>query len=136
MSRKGRPPKFVNDSNGRPIVGLSYCKSSDRYYATYSKPRKWFATKFKESLFQFQKYLSKQKENEEVVEIYVPQTTHTYQKTGEIEWVDIPDEPVVIPAAYEGDITSIPEILLLQKAREIILSDPIAAPQIYVYQNY
>jgi hypothetical protein len=78
--RKGRPPKFINDPNGRPIVGLSYCKSSDRYYATYSKPRKWFSTELKESLFQFQKYLSKQKEDEAVVEIYVPQTTPTYQK--------------------------------------------------------
>jgi hypothetical protein len=57
----------------------------------------------------------------------VPQTTPTYQKTGEIDWADIPDEPAVIPAAYEGDTTSISEILLFQKAREIILSDPIAA---------
>jgi hypothetical protein len=55
----------------------------------------------------------------------VPQTTPTYQKTGEIDWVDISDEPAVIPAAYEGDTTSIPEILLFQKAREIILNDPM-----------
>ena len=37
--RKGRPPKFVLNPNGRPIVGLSYSKSNKSYYATYSKPR-------------------------------------------------------------------------------------------------
>ena len=27
MSKRGGPPKFVKDPNGRPIVGLSYCKT-------------------------------------------------------------------------------------------------------------
>ncbi len=41
MSKQGRPPKFVNDPNGKPIVGLSHDKGSNCYYATYSKPRVW-----------------------------------------------------------------------------------------------
>ena len=39
MRRRGRPPKFVPDPNGRPIVGLSYNKKNKSFYATYSEPR-------------------------------------------------------------------------------------------------
>jgi hypothetical protein len=37
--RKGRPPKYVRDSRGREIVGLSYHKAVGQYYLTFSDPR-------------------------------------------------------------------------------------------------
>ena len=54
--KKGRPPKFVLDPNGRPIVGLSYHKPTGSYYATYSDPRVYFGTDLAEALFKFRKY--------------------------------------------------------------------------------
>lgn len=54
--RRGRPPKFVLDPNGRPIVGLSYHKATGSYYATYSKPRVWFGSDLGKALFNFRRY--------------------------------------------------------------------------------
>lgn len=125
MAKKGRPCKYVTDPNGRPIVGLS-CYNG-RYYASHSKPRKWFSSDFKESLMMFQRFLNQQKEEEPVVEIYIPHDPEIPSKNGFVEWDEIGVGPAVISAAYPGDTTCLPEILFLEKAREIILTDPILA---------
>jgi hypothetical protein len=127
MAKKGRPPKFVLDPNGRAISGLSYNKSSNCYYATYSKPRVWFSRDFKTSLIEFQKYNSNKSKEQPTVEIQVPFKSPIVHTNGQIDWSDIPDDPPVISAAYEGESTDIPEILFLEKARELILKDPISA---------
>ena len=41
--RKGRPPKFVLDENGKEVYGLSYNNSTNMYYATFSDPRVYFS---------------------------------------------------------------------------------------------
>ena len=70
--RKGRPPKFVSDPNGRPIVGLSHNKTNNSYYATYSNPRVWFGSDLAEALFKFRKYENDQMQEEPVVQIHLP----------------------------------------------------------------
>ncbi len=54
--RRGRPPKYVPDQNGRPVVGLSFSKSNLQYYATHSKPRKYFGHDFSDALIQFRNW--------------------------------------------------------------------------------
>lgn len=41
--RKGRPPRYVLDENGKEVVGLSHNKSTGMYYATFSEPRVYFS---------------------------------------------------------------------------------------------
>jgi len=84
MRRRGRPPKFVLDPNGRPIVGLSCNKNTRCYYATYSNPRVWFARDLTESLFKFRQWENQQKQEEPFVEI--PDLPETIRKTGYINW--------------------------------------------------
>ena len=127
MGRRGRPPKFVLDPNGRPIVGLSYSKSNRCYYATYSNPRVWFARDLAEALFKFRQYENQQQQEEPVVEIPIPDLPQPLKKTGIIEWSDIPDEPPIVPEAYAGETAIVPENLFFQKARNIILTGPIEA---------
>ena len=127
MGRRGRPPKFVLDPNGRPIVGLSYSKSNRCYYATYSNPRVWFARDLAEALFKFRQYENQQQQEEPVVEIPIPDLPQTIRKIGFIEWDEIPNEPPIVPEAYAGETAIVPENLFFQKARNIILTDPIEA---------
>ena len=54
--KRGRPPKYVIGDDGKPIVGLSYQKSDGRYYATHSKPRKYFTTDFHQSMLRFRRW--------------------------------------------------------------------------------
>ena len=68
--KKGRPPKFVLDPNGRPIVGLSYNKRNRSFYATYSEPRVYFGSDLAEALFKFRQYENQQKQ--EVAQPAVP----------------------------------------------------------------
>ena len=41
---KGRPPKYVKDSKGKEIVGLSYNSNNGMFYVTSSHPRHYFKT--------------------------------------------------------------------------------------------
>lgn len=127
MAKRGRPPKFVKDPNGHPIVGLSYNKDIG-YYATYSKPRKSFGTDLSSALFKYRQYRNEQNNENHAVEIRIPDSKDFINKTGEyIDWKNFPDDPPVIPVAYEGETAYIPEILFIQKARELILTDPITS---------
>ena len=130
MRKKGRPPKFVLDPNGRPIVGLSYSKSNNSFYATYSNPRVWFGSDLAEALFKFRQYENQQKEQEPVIEIEIPDSYPPQKnKDGYVEWRDVANEPVVVPEAYAGETAIVPENLFFQKARNIILTNPIEAAQ-------
>lgn len=40
--RRGRPASYVRDRDGRPVVGLSFHKSSGRYYTTHERPPTYF----------------------------------------------------------------------------------------------
>jgi hypothetical protein len=53
-------------------------------------------------------------------------STPNILSSGETDWKDFPNESPIIPAAYAGESTYIPEILFLKTAREMILKDPIA----------
>lgn len=56
---RGRPTKFVKDEKGGIVYGLSALtvkkngKTRLRYYATFSKPRKWFGFKWPAAHFRF-----------------------------------------------------------------------------------
>jgi hypothetical protein len=50
-NKRGRPPKYVNGSDGKPIVGLSYDKNLNQYYATHSKPRVYLGSDNKSAIY-------------------------------------------------------------------------------------
>ncbi len=67
--RPGRPPKFVLDETGKPIVGLSFDKTNNSYYATYSNPRVYFGTDYAKALHEFRKWQNNQAEDQPCVDI-------------------------------------------------------------------
>ena len=127
MAKRGRPPKFVKDENGHPIVGLSYSKHIKSYYATYSKPRKYFGTDFSTALHKFYKYQTAQKGEEPYCHYEIPRSQPYIDKTGFVEWGQVPLDPIVVHQATEGEVASIPEKMIVDLARKLILEDPIAA---------
>lgn len=56
---RGRPPDYVKDRGGKPVVGLSV-SSQGRYYATHSHPRKTFGRDFDQALMGFRQWEAKQ----------------------------------------------------------------------------
>ncbi|HPF41472.1 MAG TPA: hypothetical protein PK093_22780 [Phycisphaerae bacterium] len=68
-TKKGRPPEFVKDDEGADIKGLSSTPikrkgklTGYRYYATYSKPRKYFGSDRQLAIMRFRSWESQQKE--------------------------------------------------------------------------
>jgi len=57
----GRPANYVNDQDGKPIVGLSYHKATDRYYASHSHPRVYFGSDYHQAVFRFRRWEAQQK---------------------------------------------------------------------------
>ncbi len=51
--KRGRPPKYVNGHDGRPIIGLSFSRSNNQFYASHSKPRQYFGSDFDAALMKF-----------------------------------------------------------------------------------
>lgn len=64
---RGREAQYVHDRKGKKIVGLSCNASDGRFYATHSKPRKWFGADFDVALIRFYEWEARQ--NGETVEI-------------------------------------------------------------------
>ena len=125
MGKKGRPAKFVFDETGKPIVGLSIDKKNGSYYATYSKPRQHFGSDYARAVFEYYRFSNQQKAQQPHVEIDIPYTANK-NTGGFVKWAEVELDPVV-PAAYEGDIALIPEVLFLKYTRQLILSDSIQA---------
>ncbi len=59
--KRGRPAKFVEDYEGNPIVGLSLHKADVRYYATGSKPTRYFGTNYDEAIVKFREWQARQR---------------------------------------------------------------------------
>jgi len=124
--RKGRPPKFVLDPNGRPIVGLSYNKANSCYYATYSKPRVYFSTGLADALFKFRQWQNQQAIEEPYMEISLPSPPGS-EGSKIVTWSECCGDPPVIAAAHAGESALIPENVFLEMARNFILKDTINA---------
>jgi hypothetical protein len=124
--KRGRPPKFVYDESGKPIVGLSYDKINKSYYATYSNPRIYFGSDYPTALLEFRKYENSLAKEEPYVEIHLPPPPDV-KGTQIIKWTDLCNDPPIVGQAYPGDILTIPESLFLEAARTLILRDPIDA---------
>lgn len=58
--KRGRPPKYVNGSNDKPIVGLSYDKNTNQYYATHGSPRVYFGSDHKSAIYKFRQWQAEQ----------------------------------------------------------------------------
>ena len=125
VSRRGRPPKFVLDPNGRPITGLSYHKATSSYYATYAKPRVWFGSDFGQALFDFRRHENQQAAEQPYIEVELPYPPDA--KTQVVKWSELCGDPPVIAAAYAGESAFLPESMFFETARNFILKDPITA---------
>lgn len=58
---RGRRPDYVHDRQGKLIPGLSCNASDGRFYATHSKPRKWFGNDFDRALILFREWEARQR---------------------------------------------------------------------------
>jgi len=125
-SRRGRPPKFVTDANGRPTVGLSFNKGNKNYYATFSDPRVYFGCDFANALFQFHRYQNQQTPEQPHIEIELPSAPGSTEPQI-VTWSEVCGDPPVIAAAYAGESTLLPEDLFLETVRKFILKDTINA---------
>ena len=124
--RTGRPPKFVMDPNGRPIVGLSYNKANSCFYATYSKPRVYFSTGLADALFKFRQWENQQAIEEPYMQIDLPCPPGS-EGSKIVRWSECCGDPPVIAVAYAGESALIPENVFLEMARNFILKDTINA---------
>lgn len=63
--KRGRPPKYVIDTDGKPVVGLSYDKSNDIYFNTHFKtegvPKENFGNDYDEAIYLFRQSEAKNK---------------------------------------------------------------------------
>lgn len=57
IKKRGRPPKYARDKNGKEIVGLSYNTANKMYYATFTKPRLYFTTDREEAIEAFNRWI-------------------------------------------------------------------------------
>lgn len=91
---RGRPPQYVNDRNGNPIVGLSrnpetairkkngktYHVTDGRYYATGSKPRVYFGSDFDLAVRRFRAWQARERGQKVEVEYDVPLSPESKKK--------------------------------------------------------
>ena len=71
-ARRGRPAQYVKGRDGKPVVGLSLHRPTGTYYATHSKPRKYFSKDFDQAHFLFRQWELQQQKD----------TTHLHVASG------------------------------------------------------
>ena len=50
---RGRPAKYVSGRDGKPVVGMSFNRSTGQYYSSHAKPRIYFGSDFDQALSRF-----------------------------------------------------------------------------------
>ena len=78
MTTRGRKAEYVKDRMGRVVAGLS-C-SNRRYYATHSKPRKWFGNDFDRAMILFRSWEAQQEGRMIQVTAPLPTMTPAHRK--------------------------------------------------------
>ncbi len=121
IGRRGRPPKYVLGRDKRPVVGLSREKSSKRYYASHSRPRKYFGTNLDQAIMQFRLWESAQGKT---TTILLPNLQPLIAKRDQEEsvregWITKEHAEKRIPWP-----TDVPEDAFYAKCRELILKNP------------
>jgi len=139
---KGRPPKYVQDNQGRPIVGLSYDKANNRYFNTHWKSegvsKETFGSDYHEAIFSFRRWEA-DRNGENAIMIDAEHIQEGYREEHEEfhpskDWIaSLPQE---VQDEWKGkkhvlvsevETAGIPESLFWQHARELILSDIVEA---------
>ena len=98
--RGGPQPKYVKGRDGLMIVGLSLHKPSGRYYATHSKPRKYFGTDFDEAVARFRAWEA-DRNGRTLIPVRIPDPTEPAKvRLGKLPEPALPNEP--LPASDVG----------------------------------
>ncbi len=128
--RKGRPPKFVRDHQGREIHGLSYHKSSESYYATF-EPSIRFGRDFDLAVMRFRQWQAEQ--GKQRLHLGVPFgglpggfTDWQADPSPEVGEFWSSEHEVIVPIG-QGDLISVPPEIVWKQARTMILKDPLEA---------
>lgn len=124
--RKGRPPNFVKDEKGHPVIGLSSLpvrnKAGEllryRYYATSTKPRVYFGYDAKEAIAEFRRWQSKNKDERVLLEYPLAgdalRMTNAKRKKLGMQPYPVTEAPIR---------NSIPESTFWQKVAEVFSTD-------------
>lgn len=136
---RGRPPKYVLDPQGRPVVGLSHDKANNRYFNTHYnkegvKKENFGNGDYSLAIFEFMQWNAKKKGEQSVnvdakdisngvrtepIEFEPPQWLIDMQPTEEMKRQHR-EQPILF---RQIETRKIPESLIWQKARELILFD-------------
>jgi hypothetical protein len=161
--KRGRPPKYVNGPDGKPIVGMSFDKHTNQYYLTHSNPRIYLGSNYENALFKFNQIEKKKTVYHIIDSDKIKQGTRiTLYPDGEItprkgeshesvlkriEEADkmmrrrLEEDPDGLEKRLILDEKLIPEEFIWDRARKLILSDHIEAskklgiPQIAYLEN-
>lgn len=126
---RGGQPDYVIGRDNRQIKGLSYSQWDEKYYATHSRPRKWFGRDFNTALIAFRAWESQQ--SGETVTVTLRETP-----VERLDWT--PPERAFVNAAHcdrGQEVSHLAERRIADKATywagvlENILLDPAEAAQ-------
>jgi len=117
--KRGRPPDYVHDRTGRPIVGLSYHKSTGQYYTTHVRPPKYFGTDYDVAVMRFRRW----QDRHEKKYIGVPQALPTSRAVS-MAMADAAIEEVVGEDIIHWP-TYVPTDAFYAKVRRLILENPV-----------
>lgn len=140
--RRGRPPKYVLDSEGKPVVGLSYDEWNNVYFNTHFKtegvPKENFGDDRDEAIFLFRQEEAKKK-GEQYQDIERSEVKRSVKMTFNEELVKKPNETEEVfkqrlteigTKIREGKLDSVPTPLfkvpnsyIYSRARALILQD-------------
>ena len=139
---RGRPPKYVRNDKGRPVVGLSYDEPNNRYFNTHWKsegtPKEHFGNDKEEAIFNFQQWES-QRKGEDFHPIEKEKTKKSVKITISDDFLKKDNETEdgfkeritalnlkIRNGEYDiktSPLITIPESFIFAKARELILRD-------------
>jgi integrase len=118
---RGRPARYVIGRDRRPVVGLSQEKASRRYYATHSRPRKYFGTDLDQAVMKYRRWQASHREARTILlpnlQPFLPKTD---QDAAVAEgWITKEEAQKLVP--WPADV---PEDAFYAECRELILKNP------------
>ena len=119
--RRGRPAKYVTDRTGKPVVGLSFDKSTGQYYTTHQKPRIRFGSELDLAIARF-RHWQKSGDKLKLIETqgFVPDDVDVEEGIAQ-GWLRPEDRGRTIPWPVKVDADA-----FYLRVRELLLDNPRA----------
>lgn len=90
---RGRPAQYVTGRDGKPIVGLSKEPKSGRYYASHTRPRRYFGHDFDAAVLKFRQW-DAQQNGRTLIPVVVPTPKGEKIQLPELPEPELPAHPI------------------------------------------